>query len=68
MDINNCNYTLHMFLLYKSNKTIWMFYYKSAGEWDNSVNIPYIYNVEIVARVTLIMGSVLEFCFPSPIS
>ena len=33
-------------LLYKSNKTIWMFYGKFADEEDNRVNNPSIYNVE----------------------
>ena len=54
-----------MFLLSKSNNTIWMFYCKTVGEWENSVNIPYIYKVEIVARVTLIIGSVLDLFFQS---
>ena len=33
-------------LLYKSNKTIWMFYGKFVDEEDNRVNNPSIYNVE----------------------
>ena len=33
-------------LLYKSNKTIWMFYGKFADEEDNRVNNTNIYNVE----------------------
>jgi hypothetical protein len=33
-------------LLYKSNKTIWMFYGKFADEEDNRVNNPSIYNVD----------------------
>ena len=37
---------LHNILLYKRNKTIWMFYGKFADEGDNPVNNPNIYNVE----------------------
>ena len=33
---------LKYYLLYKSNKTIWMFYGKFADEGDNPVNIPNI--------------------------
>ena len=34
------------FLLYKSNKTIWMFYGKFADERDTSVDNRNIYNVK----------------------
>jgi hypothetical protein len=37
---------MHMFLLYKSDKTIWMFFRKFAYERDNPVNNQNIYNVE----------------------
>ena len=44
---NNVNYyTLHIFVLYKSNKTIQMFFGKFADEGDNPVNNPNILNVE----------------------
>jgi hypothetical protein len=39
-------YTLHMCLLYKSKKTIQMFFGKFADGGDNTVNDPSIYNVE----------------------
>ena len=35
---NRYYYTLHNILLYKSNKTIWMFYGKFADEGDNPVD------------------------------
>ena len=40
------DYAVHNFLLYKSNKTIWMFYGKFSDEGDNPVNNPNIYNIE----------------------
>ena len=44
--INNYYYNLHNFLLFKSNKTIWMFYWKFADKGDNPMNNPNIFNVE----------------------
>jgi hypothetical protein len=35
MGNNSCYYTFQFYLLYKSNKTIWMFYGKFADERDN---------------------------------
>jgi Ni,Fe-hydrogenase III component G len=43
---NTSDYAVHIFLLYKSNKTIWMFFGKFADERDNQVNYPNIYNEE----------------------
>ena len=43
---NQYYYTLHHFLLYKSNKTIWMFSLKICWWGNNLVDNPNIYNVE----------------------
>ena len=42
---NYIYYTLHNFLLYKSNETIWMFYGIFADKGDNLVNNLKIYTV-----------------------
>jgi hypothetical protein len=59
-------YTLHNILLYKSNKTIWMFYTKSVDVGDNAS----IYNVEGNNRLSpgmqpLTTRSVLKILFIS---
>jgi hypothetical protein len=40
------HYILHIFLLYKSNKTIQMFFQQFADKVDNRVNNSNIYNAE----------------------
>ena len=59
----NRTYTLHYFLLYKSHKTIQMFYRKFADERDNQVNNPRIYNIKRDNLQPLTTGSVLNFFF-----
>jgi hypothetical protein len=65
---NKHYYTLHICLLYKSNKTIWMFYRKCDDEGNNPVDNPNIYNVEGDYRLSpslqpLTTGSVLKIRF-----
>ena len=60
-ELNKHYYTLHIFLLYESNKTIWMFYEKFDDEGDN----PSIYIAEGDNRLShgpqpLTTGSVLK--------
>ena len=63
-------YTLHNILLYKNNKTIWMFYGEFADDEDNPVNNTKIYNVEGNKKLSpglhlLTTGSVLKIRFYS---
>jgi hypothetical protein len=66
-------YTLHIFLLYKSKKTIQMFFGKFADEGDNTVNDPSIYYVDGTNMLSPSLqppttGSVLKICvFFSPV-
>jgi hypothetical protein len=65
-------YAFHISLLYKSKKTIWMFYGKFANEGDNRVNNPNIYNVEEDNRLSpglqsMTTGSVLKIWVFSPV-
>jgi hypothetical protein len=70
---NTRYYTLHIFLLYISKKTIQMFFGKFADEGDNTVNDSSIYYVEGTNMLSPSLqpptaGSVLKICaFFSPV-
>jgi hypothetical protein len=71
---NNWNYyTLHIFfLLYKSNKTIWIFYRKFVDDGDNPVDKPNKYNVTednmlSSGQLPPTTGIVLKIRFFSPV-